>query len=475
MIEFGTGFEVYERLMSVVIYHINGVTKMKKFLIIIFSTISFAQPVINGDLSDGQYTIIASKLNSNNGFGSAIDINTIKYYADAVNSVLYFGVVGKLNVSNNDGIGVWINIGGTGSPTGTSSGNSLSVSGGGHYIGGNGGTNPNFKADFEVDFQFAFNPGSGNTSVYFDAAKMIGTPSQNYQGLCNQSGSSTTNSSANGTVFTLNSVTFAFNNGGGVNQGLEMSIPFSEIGATSTMSLEAFAFLVSSTAYFSDVTVPGDITTGNPGFDTDFSQITGSYHSTVSAPLPVEFTSFSASVFGSSVKLSWQTATEVNNYGFEVERKVGGLQQLVGKWEKLGFVNGNGNSNSPKSYSFEDKNVNAGKYDYRLKQIDTDGKFEYSKIIEIDFGSPMNYEMSQNYPNPFNPSTTIRFSVSESSFINLSVYNSLGEKVEELVNEVKEVGVHSINFKAESLPSGIYFYRLQTPNFTQTKKMILLK
>jgi len=105
----------------------------------------------------------------------------------------------------------------------------------------------------------------------------------------------------------------------------------------------------------------------------------------------------------------------------------------------------------------------------------TDGKFEFSKVIEVDLGSPMNYELSQNYPNPFNPSTTIRFSLLESNSVNLSIFNSLGEKIEELVNEVKEPGVHTIEFSAQDLPSGIYFYRIQVNGFTQIKKMILLK
>ena len=105
----------------------------------------------------------------------------------------------------------------------------------------------------------------------------------------------------------------------------------------------------------------------------------------------------------------------------------------------------------------------------------TDGKFELSKVIEVDVGSPMNYELSQNYPNPFNPSTTIRFSLLESNPVNLSIFNSLGEKVEEVVNEVKEPGVHTIEFSAQDLPSGTYFYRIQVNGFTQIKKMILLK
>jgi hypothetical protein len=175
--------------------------------------------------------------------------------------------------------------------------------------------------------------------------------------------------------------------------------------------------------------------------------------------------------------LTWETATEVNNYGFEVQRSMSNVQSQ--SWQLLGFIDGHGNSNSPKICSFIDENVVARKYSYRLKQIDTDGQFEYSKIIEIDLGTVLNYELSQNYPNPFNPSTTIRFSVSESSLTNLSVYNSLGEKIEELVNEVKEPGIYTILFNAESttgkLSSGTYFYRLQANDFTQIKKMILIK
>ena len=192
-------------------------------------------------------------------------------------------------------------------------------------------------------------------------------------------------------------------------------------------------------------------------------------------PLPVELTSFSAVLLENKVQLKWRTETEVSNYGFEVEKQVSSGQSAVSNWEIIGFVEGHGNSNSPKDYAFIDMNATAGKYSYRLKQIDTDGKFEYSKVIEVDLGSPMNYELSQNYPNPFNPSTTIRFTISESSFINLSIFNALGEKIEELVNEDKEPGIHTIEFNAKDLPSGTYFYRIQTTDFVQTNKMILLK
>ena len=189
--------------------------------------------------------------------------------------------------------------------------------------------------------------------------------------------------------------------------------------------------------------------------------------------LPVELSSFSASTIGSNVKLSWQTATEVNNYGFEVERYALSAERQV--WDKIGFVNGNGNSNSPKSYSYEDKNVTAGKYSYRLKQIDNDGQFEYSKAIEVDLGAPTKFELSQNYPNPFNPSTTICFNLPQAGYVKLTLFNILGQEVKTLVNESKESGVHTINFDATELNSGIYIYKLESGSFTQTRKMTLVK
>ena len=190
-------------------------------------------------------------------------------------------------------------------------------------------------------------------------------------------------------------------------------------------------------------------------------------------PLPVELTSFSATTIGSTVKLSWRTETEINNYGFEVERYALSAERQA--WEKIGFVNGNGNSNSPKSYSFTDNGVLSGKYNYRLKQIDNDGQFEYSKTIEVDFGSPKKFELSQNYPNPFNPVTTIRFNLPEAGNVKLTLFNILGQEIKTLVNEFKESGVHTINFDATELNSGMYIYKIEAGNFVQTRKMTLIK
>ncbi|MGD8780485.1 MAG: T9SS type A sorting domain-containing protein [Ignavibacteria bacterium] len=201
------------------------------------------------------------------------------------------------------------------------------------------------------------------------------------------------------------------------------------------------------------------------------------YGDTPPAPLPVELTFFSASIFNNSVQLLWDTATEINNYGFEIERKE--LDQIAGslasEWEKIGFVNGHGNSNSPKSYSFIDGSPLSTKAAYRLKQIDFDGTFDYSNVIEVTAELPAEYELKQNYPNPFNPETTINFALPETQLVNLSIYNILGEKIKELVNEELEPGFHSVFFDGSGLASGTYIYRLETNNFSQVKKMLLVK
>ncbi|MBK7228592.1 MAG: T9SS type A sorting domain-containing protein [Ignavibacteriales bacterium] len=210
---------------------------------------------------------------------------------------------------------------------------------------------------------------------------------------------------------------------------------------------------------------------GTPNAYIDALRISTSW---LQSPLPVELSSFSASTIGSTVKLSWRTETEVNNYGFDVERSEK-QEARSGVWEKIGFVNGNGNSNSPKDYSFEDKTVTAGKHSYRLKQIDNDGQFEYSKTIEVDFGAPKKFELSQNYPNPFNPTTTIRFNLPETGNVKLILYNILGQEIRILVNEYKESGVYTINLDASELNSGMYIYKLESGSFVQTRKMTLVK
>jgi Secretion system C-terminal sorting domain len=191
--------------------------------------------------------------------------------------------------------------------------------------------------------------------------------------------------------------------------------------------------------------------------------------------VPVELTSFSANVKNNSVVLSWQTATEVNNRGFEIERSFKAENGRT-SWDKIGFVQGNGSSTNMNQYSFTDNNlVKPGQYYYRLKQIDFDGRYSYSPVAEADVSKPTVYFLSQNYPNPFNPSTTIEFSIPERSHVSLKVYDVLGNEVATLVNGWMESTNHQVTFDGSRLASGIYYYTLTTGNFTSTKKLILLK
>ena len=193
-------------------------------------------------------------------------------------------------------------------------------------------------------------------------------------------------------------------------------------------------------------------------------------------PLPVQLSSFTSSVNSRDVKLTWKTESEMNNAGFDVERSVSGLNQ----WVKAGYVAGKGNSSSPISYTFEDKKLNSGKYNYRLKQIDNNGHFEYydlSNVVEV--GLPTKFDLSQNYPNPFNPVTKIDFSLPLDAKVSIKLYDITGREVKTLVNDSRTAGYYTVQFNASDLSSGTYFYRIMTKSsaadYIMTKKMMLVK
>ena len=193
------------------------------------------------------------------------------------------------------------------------------------------------------------------------------------------------------------------------------------------------------------------------------------------APVPVELTSFSASVADNAVALSWITETETNNMGFEIQRKD------MDEFTTIGYVEGKINSTTRQNYSYVDEGVVSGKYIYRLKQIDLDGTANYSNSIEVDLTAPIDFAVSQNYPNPFNPSTTINYSLPFESNVKIIVYNLVGEVVKELVNSSQQTGYHSVTFNGVDFSSGIYFYSISASsidgqqNFNTVRKMTLLK
>lgn len=196
---------------------------------------------------------------------------------------------------------------------------------------------------------------------------------------------------------------------------------------------------------------------------------------TVSGIVPVELASFKAAGTQNGVVLTWETASETNNLGFEIERS-----RDNNVFNTIGFVNGNRTTTERSIYTFLDKAVTNGKYYYRLKQIDFNGNYEYSKVLEVDFSVPAEFNLSQNYPNPFNPSTMLQFGLPVESDVTLSVYNSLGELVETLVQGRLNAGTHKVNFEVSGLSSGLYLYSIHAKGsngveFTKTSKMFLLK
>lgn len=249
--------------------------------------------------------------------------------------------------------------------------------------------------------------------------------------------------------------------GGGVVQGITFT-DSSSGGTWSGFAENIISELLLNRLYYNVHTV------NNPG-----GEIRGQilFSNIVSGNIPVELTSFSASALENAIELRWSTATETNNAGFEIERRTDKKS-----YEKIGFIQGKGTTSEIQSYSFVDNNVQNGKYYYRLRQIDLDGSFEYSNIVEVNFGIPNQFVLQQNFPNPFNPATTINFQLSEKSDVSLKVYNILGKEVAELFKGNLDGGSHSFNFDAGSLASGIYFYTVSTSSGKiSTKKMTLLK
>lgn len=192
--------------------------------------------------------------------------------------------------------------------------------------------------------------------------------------------------------------------------------------------------------------------------------------------MPVELASFSANVSNRDVNLKWITNEELNNSGFDIERK-----SAEGTWSKIGFVEGSGTTTQTKSYSFNDMGLSTGKYNYRLKQIDFNGNYEYHVLSsEVNVGVPNKFGLSQNYPNPFNPVTKINYDLPVDGKIMLKVYDITGREIAQLVNEIQIAGYYTASFNASNFASGVYFYKLfangnNGQQYLMTKKMMLIK
>jgi len=227
--------------------------------------------------------------------------------------------------------------------------------------------------------------------------------------------------------------------------------------------------------------IKGQLPNGGPSTPSDLIY---KIYITPDAPLPVELSSFYSNVSGRIVSLKWTTSVEENNSGFEVERISAG-EITSGNWTKVGFVSGGGNSSAPLEYSFDDKELNSGRYSYRLKQLDFNGNFEFHNLSgDVVIGTPIEFRLSQNYPNPFNPSTKISYDIPFEGNVTLIVYDTKGMEVMNLVNENLAAGFYSTEFNAgndNNLSSGAYYAVLNfnpagaSNVLTNTIRMILVK
>lgn len=198
----------------------------------------------------------------------------------------------------------------------------------------------------------------------------------------------------------------------------------------------------------------------------------GLWETTIEAALPVEISSLSGFVEKNSVTISWNTTLEINNKGFEIER----MTQGSGIWQKVGFVQGHGNSNNIIHYSFTDYKLSSGSYKYRIKQIDYNGNHQYHLMnSSFTVGVPESYFISQNYPNPFNATTKIEYGIPNDSKVKIVVFNQLGQEVVTLVNQFQRAGFYSFQFKADNLPTGVYYCKITSNEFSDVKKLLLLK
>ncbi len=419
---------------------------------------------IDGNLTEAGYMSLATKQNSNASFGPNTDVTEIVVLPDNAANMLCVGLKSVLDNGTNNGIGLWLDFS---ELTGAAAGTALGGSPGGHYMGGNGGSNASFQADFEVDYMLAYNPGTDASNNFVDLVSLVGGRNAEFLGNTGQSGATVNNE---GGVFSAGSVRLAFQNGGG-NQGLELCAPYSELGITSAGSIAAFAFVVSSTAFFSDVTVPGNITTGQPGFDTNFGSLSGGPYNSSQQVLPVELTAFDALVDANKVMLAWQTASELNNSGFAVEHAEG-----VSPFGQVTFVTGRGTTSEATTYSYQLDGLPAGLHRFRLKQIDFDGMFTYSPTLSVAVGVPSALTLDPVYPNPFNPTATVRFAVQETQPVSVAVYNVLGQQVQVLFDGIATGGTAQMaTLDGSALPGGLYFVRMTGPSMTVMQAVTLLK
>ncbi len=488
---------------------------------------ALAQPTIDGDLSDSQYESLATKLNANAGFGPDIDVNEILYYADFDNEVLYLGVKGKVNQFSSDGFGLYLNFD---APVGAAAGSLLGDVTGAefNYL---GAADSAFTADFEVDYAFWASPGATSSSLFFDAVTYVDSTRSDFLGEADQIGTATVGpaddtTNTGGPLF-FSTITFAFDNSASGDTGLEFSIPFADLGidAEDAGNIHAFAFVASSTAYFSDVTVPGDVTAGNLGFDPSFSA--NMTDSDCACPNP-------SSTIGSGPYNASAPLMQTGGPNFDLMADVGSMTVTQGGSFAVSFTVMNNTSNPAtgdlfftasrngttliQQNVFNDQTVGAnssasagyvqqvpasaplGTYAYTVRignfpsgTVDSEtfmitvtapdrvagGATEWSVTDAVwqDEATEATARTTEIgvYPNPFVDRTEIAYTLEQSAKVALTIYDVLGREVAVLTDEMMEAGAHTATFDARGLATGTYIYRLVAGDDVQSGRITLMR
>lgn len=436
---------------------------MKKIITLLsftacMASTAFGQITMDGLLNEASYTTIATRGTTMPSFGTGIDATTIKVRQGA--GVVYIGVTGFLDPTNSNAIGLLLNFSSTSHPsalTGAAVGTDLRVTNGGGFI------NYHVKTGFEVDYAFNLNPGGSATNCYVNAAKYIGSTTESYLGNIEQTGFETADVGATG-FFASSGVGMAFKRDlANANAGFEVKIPFSALGLPNNaqLSVQAFAFVASETAYFSNITLPGTPTTGQLGQDgagnfvsgdpalsptINFGPLAGGpYFTSPAFVIPVELASFDAKPINNTVKLNWLTASERNNGYFNIERSANGRD-----WSTIGQVKGNGTTSKATNYAFADEAPLATVNYYRLKQVDMDEKSSYSATVSVNFKG--NGKQLSVFPNPANDRLNVVSDRFDTEGV-VEIYDLSGRLVQSVQNTATQLDISRLN-------AGLYQLRL---------------
>lgn len=487
--------------------------KVYYLFLLIFGSICVAlkaTPIVDGNLSDSDYDANKiSKENTNTGFGTA-DIENMVFFIESLEDDFYFGIEGGLPTGNNDGIGIFVDFS---EHDGRDAGEALGgIASAEHFMGNV--ANAGFKFDGEVDYMFALTSNSTATEVRFGVVKFTGNTTAEADFIAatdDQLGTPKTGPSSSG-VFGTDAVTFAFNNSGATDRGFEMKISFDELGLNASIgnknnseisalgTVRGFAFVVTDAASFSDITIPGDVTTGNIGTTPDFSLIAGGPFYSNDIALPVTLSLFEGKVQNGSILLNWATSSELNNAGFILSRKNSNQFNFseIASYKSHFSLVGKGNSTTTSFYHFEDKIglIPNTFYDYKIASVDFDGNVEETSVSDKTprvlrvFYPPLEeektpllsqFELIGNFPNPFNPKTTIAFETPKSANVKIEIFNVLGEKVRVLAeNGESKIGRNTIVWDGKDdfgkfVNSGIFFYKVTYNGLEKIGKMLMLK